>query len=257
MKGYHFRPSTTPPTSSPSCSVPSSSALYVSTLENCQHPPALQPYTGFTGFLIIKWSLYSTILFFFFTVLCGPFLKPLLNLLQYCFWFMFCFCSCKPCGILISKPGIKPTSPALEGEVLTTGPQKKSLYKASYFNSFWPILLGQSAKALIWSNLLMLFSISSLIMSLLHPTDFLAFLLIPLQLTLFCNTPRLLRSCAGKAVSVILTKLDLAWLLHQPFPKQSVTHTGKFPLFIPQPPPATAPFCSFTPVTKFCKIQIY
>ena len=210
MKGYHFRPSTTPPTSSPSCSVPSSSALYVSTLENCQHPPALQPYTGFTGFLIIKWSLYSTILFFFFTVLCGPFLKPLLNLLQYCFWFMFCFCSCKPCGILISKPGIKPTCPALEGEVLTTGPQKKSLYKASYFNSFWPILLGQSAKALIWSNLLMLFSISSLIMSLLHPTDFLAFLLIPLQLTLFCNTLRLLRSCAGKAVSVILTKLDLA-----------------------------------------------
>ena len=217
----------------------------------------LQPSSPILVLLVFYWSLYSTILFFFFTVLCGPFLKPLLNLLQYCFWFMFCFCSCKPCGILISKPGIKPTSPALEGEVLTPGPQEKSLNKASYFNSFWPILLGQSAKALIWSNLLMLFSISSLIMSLLHPTYFLAFLLIPLQLTLFCNTLQLLRSCTGKAVNVILTKPDLAWLLHQPFPKQSVTHTGKFPLFIPQPPPATAPFCSFTPVTKFCKIQIY
>ena len=30
------------------------------------------------------------------------------------------------CGILVSRPGIEPTSPALEGELLTTGPPGKS-----------------------------------------------------------------------------------------------------------------------------------
>ena len=184
-----------------------------------------------------------------------PFLKSLLNLLQHCFWFMFWFCSCKSCGILISKPGIKPTSPALEGEVLTAGPQQKSLNKASHFNCLWPVLLEQSAKVLICLNLLMLFSISSLIMALLHPTDFLAFLLIPLQLTLFCNTLQLLRSCAGKAVSVILTKPDLAWLLHQPFPE---CHSHwKIPSVYPTAPSSYCSILFLTPVTKFYKIHIY
>ena len=31
------------------------------------------------------------------------------------------------CGILASRPGIEPTPPALEGEVLTTGPPGRSL----------------------------------------------------------------------------------------------------------------------------------
>ena len=31
------------------------------------------------------------------------------------------------CGILVPQPGIKPTLPVLEGEVLTTGPPGKSL----------------------------------------------------------------------------------------------------------------------------------
>jgi len=31
------------------------------------------------------------------------------------------------CGILAPQPGIEPTPPALEGEVLTTGPLGKSL----------------------------------------------------------------------------------------------------------------------------------
>ena len=31
------------------------------------------------------------------------------------------------CGILAPQPGIEPTSPALEGEVLTTGPPGKSM----------------------------------------------------------------------------------------------------------------------------------
>ena len=38
-------------------------------------------------------------------------------------------------GILVPRPGIKPTSPALQGEFLTTGPPRKSPH-----NSFWPPL---------------------------------------------------------------------------------------------------------------------
>ena len=40
---------------------------------------------------------------------------------------MFCFFGCEACGILAPQPGIEPTPPALEGEVLTTGPLGKSL----------------------------------------------------------------------------------------------------------------------------------
>ena len=49
---------------------------------------------------------------------CGLFLKSLLNLLQFCFCFMFCFFGCKTCRIL--APQIEPSLPALEGEVLAT-----------------------------------------------------------------------------------------------------------------------------------------
>ena len=60
--------------------------------------------------------------------LCEPFLKSLLNLLQYhfCCW-MFCFFGREAWGILASRPGIEPTPHALESEVLTTGPPRKSL----------------------------------------------------------------------------------------------------------------------------------
>ena len=54
-------------------------------------------------------------------------LKVLLNLLQYCFCFMFWFLVREACGILAAPPGVKPASPALEGEVLTTGSPEKSL----------------------------------------------------------------------------------------------------------------------------------
>ena len=40
---------------------------------------------------------------------------------------MFWFFGCEACGILAPQPGIEPTPPALEGEVLTTGPPGKSL----------------------------------------------------------------------------------------------------------------------------------
>ena len=49
-------------------------------------------------------------------------LKSLLNLLQYCFCFMFWLFGQKACGIFGPQPEIKPAPPALEGEVLTTGP---------------------------------------------------------------------------------------------------------------------------------------
>ena len=39
---------------------------------------------------------------------------------------MFWFFGPEPCGILPPGPGIQPTSPALEGRVLTTGPPGKS-----------------------------------------------------------------------------------------------------------------------------------
>ena len=52
-------------------------------------------------------------------------LKLLLNLLQHCFCFLFFF-GHEACGILASRPGIKPTPLALEGEVLTPGPQQGS-----------------------------------------------------------------------------------------------------------------------------------
>ena len=56
---------------------------------------------------------------------CGPFLKSLLNLLQYCFCFMFWAFGCEACGILAHPPGIKPTPHELDSKVLTTGPPGK------------------------------------------------------------------------------------------------------------------------------------
>ena len=38
----------------------------------------------------------------------------------------FFFFGCEICGVLAPQPGIKPVPPALQGEVLTTGPSGKS-----------------------------------------------------------------------------------------------------------------------------------
>ena len=77
--------------------------------------------------------------FFFFW--CGPFLKSLLNLLQYCLCFAFFFFGHKACGILAPWSGIEPTPPTLEGEILTTVPPGKS-YKFSFRSQFPPHLLA-------------------------------------------------------------------------------------------------------------------
>ena len=41
---------------------------------------------------------------------------------------MFGFFGSEACGILAPRPGIEPAPPALQGKVLTTGPQGKSLH---------------------------------------------------------------------------------------------------------------------------------
>ena len=65
----------------------------------------------------------------------GPFLKSLLNLLQYCFWFIFQFFGLEACGVLLPLPGMEPTLPTLEGEVLIAGPPGKS--QSTFFKPSW------------------------------------------------------------------------------------------------------------------------
>ena len=73
----------------------------------------------------------GTAIFFLRLFWCGPFLKSLLNLLQYCFSFMFWLFGCKTYGILACPLGIATAPPVLEGDVLTTELPGKSQY--SYF----------------------------------------------------------------------------------------------------------------------------
>ena len=67
------------------------------------------------------WFLVWSFLFF----KCGPFLKSLLNCYNTASVFVF-FLAKRHRGILAPQPGTEPTNPALEGEVLTTGPPEKS-----------------------------------------------------------------------------------------------------------------------------------
>ena len=64
--------------------------------------------------------------FFVFFFACGSFLKSFLNLYNDSLCFMFWCFGHETCGILAPRLGIKPSTPALEGEVLTTGPSGKS-----------------------------------------------------------------------------------------------------------------------------------
>ena len=73
---------------------------------------------------------------------CGPFLKSLLNLLQYSFCFMFSFfllCFPFPYGILAHWSGIEPTPPAVEGKVLTTRSPGKSCNFCLLICTFRPL----------------------------------------------------------------------------------------------------------------------
>ena len=52
-------------------------------------------------------------------------------LLLFMFWF---FGPKASCGVLAPQPGIEPEPPALEGEVLTTGPPEKSPTLGSFYH---------------------------------------------------------------------------------------------------------------------------
>ena len=77
--------------------------------------------------------------------------KSSLNLLQLCLHSMPWFCGCEARGTLTPQPGIKSVPPALEGEVLTTGPPGKSCAGISLPVPV-PYLCG-SVPVLPWSSL--------------------------------------------------------------------------------------------------------
>ena len=84
-------------------------------------------------------SILSLSLSFFF--LLWMIWKSLLNLLHHCFCFL-CFkffLAVRHVGLLAPWPGIEPTSPALEGEVLITEPPGISL-RILFFSFAWPCL---------------------------------------------------------------------------------------------------------------------
>ena len=62
--------------------------------------------------------------------------------------FMFCFFGIEACGILVPWPGITSTAPALEGEVLTTGPPGQSLD-----GSLFKVINGESFLIFYWPPL--------------------------------------------------------------------------------------------------------
>ena len=69
----------------------------------------------------VMWS--GSLIFF----LCGRlFFKVFIEFITILFLF-YVFFDHEACGILAPRPGIQPAPPALEGEVLTTGPPGKSL----------------------------------------------------------------------------------------------------------------------------------
>ena len=70
--------------------------------------------SGQTTAHLTRWGQCSGVLLFLW---CGQFLSLLLNLLQYCFCFMFWFFGQEACRSLAPRPRIKPAPPALEGEV--------------------------------------------------------------------------------------------------------------------------------------------
>ena len=66
---------------------------------------------------------------------CGLFLKSLLHLLWHCLCSLFWSLGPEACGILVPWPGIRPAPLALEGQVPTTGPPRKSKNMSSWMAS--------------------------------------------------------------------------------------------------------------------------
>ena len=75
---------------------------------------------------LLEYHLFFFFLFFLMWTIFKVFIEFVtLLLLLLCFGFFFFF-GRKACGILAPQPGIEPATPALEGDVLTTGPPGKS-----------------------------------------------------------------------------------------------------------------------------------
>ena len=104
--------------------------------------------------------------FFFFFFWCGPFLKSLLHLLQYCFCFMFWCFGQEAYGILAPQPGNRNFTPCT-GSVSCSG----------ISNSLWPHDCSQGS--LWWGITLMGAGYKSLTME----TDVLAFYLVPKRIS--------------------------------------------------------------------------
>ena len=95
---------------------PSGSWLALASSEHCRE----MDWGRIKVYLFAQLSLYEVAVgynsFFvsrFFFLWWGPFLKPLLNLLQYCFCFMFWLLGREACRILVPSPGIEPASPCM------------------------------------------------------------------------------------------------------------------------------------------------
>ena len=86
----------------------------------------IEPLTTITMFLkiFLMWTIFKvfiefvTVLLLFYVLVFFSFFS------SSSFFFFF---GCEACGILAPRPGIVSATPALEGEVLTTGPPGKSL----------------------------------------------------------------------------------------------------------------------------------
>ena len=90
------------------------------------HVPAPRQRPGYT---IKLPSLFLRLFFLMWTIF-----KVFIEFVTFYVYCLYCFCfmifwssGCKACRVLASRAGIKPAPPALEGEVLTTGPLGKSL----------------------------------------------------------------------------------------------------------------------------------
>ena len=88
-----------------------------------------------------KLVLYTLFFLVFFNV--DHLKKSLLNLLKFCFCFMFWFFVCEAWGILAPPPGIEPAFCPLAGKVLTTGLPGKYLYHPFFLQGmgFWFVYL--------------------------------------------------------------------------------------------------------------------
>ena len=88
---------------------------------------------------------------------CGPFLMFLLDLLPYCFCFMFlllfvCF-GCEACEILAPQLRIEPTPPALKGKVLPLDHQQSPFLKIFYLFVYWAVPCLSFGTWGLWSSL--------------------------------------------------------------------------------------------------------